>query len=187
MGNENCYLRHLCIKIFACITDTFNARSLSNVKRSLFAKRDQSDKRWPLTRQQVRNHMHFLLAFLHYINTSANSRRLTPFSFMAPPPSKKPASFVRITTKSYHNHSSTKYNANTIQRDVAKDTLGLSIGPMPPPEFLDRYLPKTRHLSRKVRKDIFQGVTSDDTDGRPEATMCKAFVSYCSHYSLSLC
>ena len=98
---------------------------------------------------------------------------------MPPIATNKPRSHLRVTTESLHNFSSTKLNAEATQRSVAMDTIGTSIGPVPPREFLDRLLPKNGPLRRRVAKDTFKTVRpgKGKSKKRGEFAMYDKFVS----------
>ena len=93
---------------------------------------------------------------------------------------RPPSSYVRVTTESLHNLSTTKPDAGTVQENVAMDTIGLSIGPMPTRTFLDRFLPKDRPLDPvRVAHNTFDAVRpGKSTTSTGERAMYDAFVCF---------
>ena len=81
-------------------------------------------------------------------------------------------SIVRTTTTGHSQHSRVTPLAEDAQKGVAKDLQGCCIGPMPPDEFYDKYLPNSGRVF-SVDLDFFDGINNDD----PETDRYKPFVS----------
>ena len=96
-------------------------------------------------------------------------------------PSVKPGSRVYSTTKSFHKNSSTDHCAATIQANVAFETYGFTIGPVPPQKFLNDFLPKSGPIKCRVPKTTFNDVkpspAGSNTSERGEFAMYDPFVS----------
>ena len=96
-------------------------------------------------------------------------------------PSVKPGSRVYNTTKSFRKDSSTNHRAAIIQANVAVETYGFTIGPMPPQKFLNDFLPKSGPIKCRVPKTTFNDVkpspAGSNTSERGEFAMYDPFVS----------
>ncbi|KAK7688402.1 hypothetical protein QCA50_008775 [Cerrena zonata] len=89
---------------------------------------------------------------------------------MATPP-QKPISAIRKTTRGYFTFSKVAPRSKEIQQNVAKDVFGCAIGPMPPRDFLNKFMPTTRATRLKVESDFFHGIPTTGL----EKDMCESF------------
>lgn len=108
-------------------------------------------------------------------------------SYTMDPPTAAPESisFINVTTKASTKNSSTKKDSAFLQNGAAKDTLGFSIGPIPPRDFLDSFLPKepNQTFNRKVRGNLFSSIKPVIVEGSEskldlESDMYESFVSH---------
>lgn len=75
-----------------------------------------------------------------------------------PPEPKKPLSTVINTTTGFNKYSTEKPNAKDVQRGVAYDMFGCSLGSIPVDDFLKRFVPTSRRNPHRVPKSFFNSI-----------------------------